>query len=156
FVVLPANGQPLGRSSSGGPALLHGFGLKCGVLHGDPRAFISVVQAAVQTSRLNAWQLNVLNRQSAQLMLNDPFGPEGSVGQASAGTLLKIRPIVTQQGMVHLDIQREVDLDAAASGSRAAALTSQMALQEGQTAVVGGFFAEYLAAHSYRTPGIGQ
>ena len=156
FVVQPADGQSPGRSASGvGGALWHGFGLKCGVLHGDPRAFISVLQAAAQTRRLDAWQLNVLNRQSAQLMLNDPFGPEGSVGQPSAGTILKIRPIVAHQ-TIHLDIQREVELDAPASGSRSAALTSQISLQEGQTAVVGGFFAEYLAAHFYRAPGIGQ
>jgi type IV pilus assembly protein PilQ len=168
FAVMPAEGRPSGPSTapfyrrSGlspgveAPLLTHGFGLKTGVLQGDPRAFVSVLQTAAQARRVGAWQINVLDRQSAQLMLNDPFGPEGSVAQSSAGTILNIRPVVTQKGSVLLDVQRAVELDAPASGSRSAALTSQIALSEGQTAILGGLYAEHLAAHSYRTPVLGQ
>jgi hypothetical protein len=165
FTVMPAEGQPStapfyrhsGPSPvSEAPLLTHGFGLKTGVLQGDPRAFVSVLQTAAQARRVGAWQINVLDRQSAQLMLNDPFGPEGSIAQSSAGTILNIRPVVTQKGLVLLDVQRAVDLDAPASGSRSAALTSQIALRAGQTAVLGGLYAEHLAAHSYRTPVLGQ
>src|SRR5262245_18589212 len=168
FAVMPAEGPSTGRSTApfyrhSGPSpvseaslLTHGFGLKTGVLQGDPRAFVSTLQTAAQARRVGAWQINVLDRQSAQLMLNDPFGPEGSVAQSSAGTILNIRPVVTQKGLVLLAVQRAVDLDAPASGSRSAALTSQIALRAGQTAVLGGLYAEHLAAHSYRTPVLGQ
>ena len=151
-VVDEAKMPPIGE----GPILTHGLGLKCGVLRGDPRAFLSALEAAAQTRFARAWQMNVLNRQSAQLMLNDPFGPEGSVAQAAAGTILKIRPIITRNGLIHLDVRREVDLDAAVSGSRSAALTNQFVLQDGETALVGGYYAEHLAAHFYRPPGIAQ
>lgn len=161
FAVLPVDGVPAaghGSNSARGtsePLLTHGFGLKCGVLQGDPRAFIGVLQAAAQTRSAEAWQMTVLNGQSAQLMLNDPFGPQGSVPQAPAGTLLNIRPVLSN-GLVHLDVRREVDLDAAAYGNRSAALTNQIPLQDGQTAVVAGFYAQHLAAHFYRTSLLGD
>jgi hypothetical protein len=143
--------------SPGGQAtvLTHGFGLKCGILQGDPRAFLSALEGAVKTRRTSAWQLNALNRQSAQIILNEPFEPDGAVASAAAGTILNVRPIV-RGGLVHLDIRREVDLGAAGSGSPSAALTHQIVLREGQTAVVGGFYAEYLAARSNAAAGVGE
>ncbi|MGE5192131.1 MAG: hypothetical protein ACM3U2_06470 [Deltaproteobacteria bacterium] len=141
-------------SATGGSRLTHGFGLKCGVLHGNPREFLTALQAAAQSRSVNAWQLNVLNRQSTQLMLYDPSGPEGSVPRAATGAILKIRPIVTEKGLLHLDIQRPLDRDATAAGIRSAALTSQVILREGETLVLGGFFAERLDSRFSGTPGI--
>jgi type II secretory pathway component GspD/PulD (secretin) len=157
-----AGGTSSGSYSSGhvpmtdGPVLTHGLGLKCGILRGDPRAFLGVLRTVTQAQRVDAWQLNALDRQTAQLMVNDRFGPEGTVMQTSAGMILKIRPTVCEGGLVRLDVEREVGLNSAVSASRAAALTSQFSLLEGETAVAGGFFADHLAAHTYRTPGIGQ
>jgi len=172
FAILPADGFVSGAQAAGdaaavpgyaglahaadGTQLTHGFGLKCGVLQGDPRAFISALQSVVQMRRANAWQINVLNRQSAQFVLNDPYAAQGGAAQGPTGTILKVRPIVTADGIVHLDVRRDSDLDAGATGNRSAALTHQIALREGQTAIVGGFFAEHLAAYTYSTPGFGS
>ncbi len=155
FVVRPADNDRFRSSGTTADELVltHGFGLKCGSLQGDPRAFINVVQSAVQTGRTHAWQINVLNRQTAQLMLNDPFSPEGS---QSAGTILNVKPIVTEKGLVHLDIRRDVAPDSLSAGSHSAALTNQIVLRDGQTAVVAGFIAEHLATYCYRPRGFGQ
>ena len=151
FVVTPPDGiagshfgtaaPPLSGASlppaSCDPALTHGFGLKCGVLKGDPRAFLTALEAAEQTRRVSSWQINVLNRQSAQVMLNDRLGAEGS-----AGMILKVRPVVAPGGIVHLDVRRDADHDASASGNRSAALTHLIVVPEGHTALVGGFYSE--------------
>ncbi|MBI3864182.1 MAG: hypothetical protein HY290_20045 [Planctomycetia bacterium] len=129
------------------------YGLKRGILSGDPHAFLSALQAATQMRRLDAWQMTVANRQAADLMLTDPCG---SCNQATAGTILKIRPIVARNGEVHLDVRRDLSLDVAASGTRAAALTNLFSLHDGQTAVIGGFLADQPAIQYYRPPGVGQ
>ncbi len=152
------NGPP---TSAGRLTLTNGFGLKCGVLTGDSQAFINALEAAAVgrsdgARSARAWQMTVVNRQSAALMLNDPFGPTGSGNEMASGTILKIRPVVNRSGLVQLDVRREVSLDGPSSGNRSAALTNQIALQTGQTAVLGGFFAEQTALQFYRRSGIGQ
>jgi hypothetical protein len=139
-------------SATGGSLLTHGLGLKCGVLRGNPRDLLSDLQAAAQIQCLNSWQLNVLDRQAAQLMLHDALSAERGVPQPAAGTILRICPIVTKKGRMRLDIQRCVDRDAATSGIRSAALTSQMILREGETAVLGGFFADHTETIVLLTP----
>ncbi len=160
FVLSPAecsaDGSAAPSQTAEAPQLTHGFGLKCGVLQGDPRAFINVLQSAAQVRRANAWQISVLNRQSAQLVLNDVGAANTSPGQAASGTTLRVRPIVTPDGVVHLDVRRDNEFDGRAAGNRSGALTHQIALREGQTAVVGGFFAEQLASYTYGTPGFSK
>lgn len=132
------------------------YGLKRGTLNGDPQAFISALLAAAPARRTDAWQMTVVNRQSANLMLTDPFGPGGSSDQSATGAILKIRPLVASRGVVHLDVRQEAGHDfVAASGNRAAALTNQFVLHDGQTAVVGGFFADQSVVQYYRPSGIG-
>ena len=147
--------------ATGGLPLTSEFGLKSGVLTGDPQAFIRALEAAAPfrndgARSARAWQMTVANRQAALLMLDDPFGPDGSGNQSAAGTILKIRPIVDRTGGVRLDVRRETDLDAPAAGNRAAALTNQIPLETGQTAVLGGFFEEQTALQIYHTSRFGQ
>jgi hypothetical protein len=158
FAITPADRVTATTSGSAAPplsgtresVLTHGMGLKCGVLKGDPHAFLSALEAAVQVRRTNAWQINVLDRQSAQVMVNDPFAAEGS-----SGIILKVRPVVAPGGLVTLDVRRDVDLDSSAARNRSAALTHQIVLREGQTAVAGGFYAEHLSASPASAPGTG-
>jgi type II secretory pathway component GspD/PulD (secretin) len=159
FAVAPVVG--FSRSSAaGGLTLTNGFGLKCGVLSGDPQAFISALEAAPQvchngTASARAWQMTVIDRQSAVLLLDDPFGLDASENQFALGTLLKIRPIVDRTGQILLDVRQDVEPDRTVGG-RTAALTQQITLHDGQTAIVGGFFAEQTALQFYRPSGIGQ
>jgi type II secretory pathway component GspD/PulD (secretin) len=159
FVVSPATGSADSATTPARAAeatqLTHGFGLKCGVLQGDPRAFINMLQSAASLRRANSWQISVLNRQSAQLALSDVASPNTGTTQIPTGTTLRVRPIVTPDGVVHLDVRRDNESDRAA-GNRSAALTHQIALREGQTAVVGGFFSEQLASYTYNTSGFGS
>ncbi len=152
------SGQSGGTLAASDPLkLTRKYGLKRGILNGDPQAFLGSLQAAVPTLRTDAWQMTVFNRQPANLMLTDPFGTGGSSDQPAAGTILKIRPVVARNGIVHLDVRREVVLDLmAASGTRAAALTNQFSLHDGQTAVIGGFFADQSVIQLYRPSGIGR
>jgi hypothetical protein len=143
---------PVGMSPR---VLTHGFGLKCGVLSGDPRALLGSIQARAPTRRTSAWQMTVLNRQSAELMLSDPFGADCG-NDCAVGTLLKIRPVAGRDGSLRLDVRREIDLEANAVGGRAAALTYQFVLKEGQTAIVAGFLAEQAMTQESRSPGSGE
>jgi hypothetical protein len=157
-----AGSQESGPQTSGGRlTLTSGFGLKCGVLTGDSQAFISQLEAAAPgrsegARSARAWQMTVVNRQSAALMLDDPFGPAGSSNEFASGSILRIRPVVDRTGLVLLDVRRDIPLEGPSSGNRSAALTNQIALHDGQTAVVGGFFAEQTAVQFYRRSGIGQ
>jgi type II secretory pathway component GspD/PulD (secretin) len=133
------------------------YGLKRGILNGDPQALISSLQSAMQVRRIDAWQLNVASRQSALLMLTDPFGAEGTSDHTAAGAILKIRPLVGREGTLHLDIRQERGLDLLAStGGRAAALTNQFSLFPGQTAVIGGFFAEQPVIQTFCPTGVSK
>jgi type II secretory pathway component GspD/PulD (secretin) len=172
FVVVPADGsrlgsvasrgtssaRPSGAGSAGfdGRTLTRGFGLKCGILTGDPQAFVTTLQAAAQTSRVNAWQVSVSNRHSADLMLNEPFGATLTGKPALVGARLKVRPVVARNGLIHLDVHSESDLDAQSSGTRAASLNNQFSLEQGQTAIIAGFFAEQAVLHYYSQAGDSQ
>jgi hypothetical protein len=132
------------------------YGLKRGILNGDPQAYIGALQAAAQARRIDAWQMTVANRESAGLMLTDPFATGGSVDQPAIGTILKIRPHIVRDGIVHLDVRQDASLDSvAAAGNRAAALTNRFSLHNGQTAVIAGFFADQSVLQIYRPSGIG-
>ncbi|HEY2253837.1 MAG TPA: hypothetical protein VGH74_22335, partial [Planctomycetaceae bacterium] len=155
FAVAPVDADQASLATGGLP-LTRGFGLKCGVLTGDPQALITALETASPVRSARAWQMTVVNRQAAALMLDDPFGPAGSGAEFGSGSLLKIRPVVDRAGTMRLDVRREVTLDGPASGSRSAALTNQIVLQAGQTAVLGGFYAEQTALQFYRRAGIGQ
>jgi len=165
FAVSPVDAEQASLAT-GGLTLTSGFGLKSGVLTGDPQAFIGALEAALPVRSARAWQMTVVNRQSAALMLSDPFGPSGNGNEFATGSVLKIRPVVGRTGiggtavdrgeLVRLDVRREAALDGTASGSRSAALTNQIALKAGQTAILGGFFAEQTAVQFYRRSGIGQ
>src|SRR5262249_15443119 len=98
--------------------LTHGFGLKCGVLSGDPRALLAHTQPVPTMRRPRAWQMPAPNRQSAELMLSDPFG-RACGNNCAAGTLLKIKPVAGRDGSLRLDVRREIDLEANAAGARA-------------------------------------
>jgi hypothetical protein len=50
--------------------------------------------------------------------------------------------VVARNGLIHLDVHSESDVDPASSGTRAAALNNQFSLEHGQTAVIAGFLAE--------------
>src|SRR5579872_7100641 len=72
FAVTGIGNEPVGKVSPKrrAPSLLsqpgtqftHGFGLKCGVLSGDPQAFIGVLEAAMQSRPASSWQMTVLNQ----------------------------------------------------------------------------------------------
>jgi hypothetical protein len=166
FTVTATEGGPFGGDGSysrstmmeeNSLTLTRQYGLKRGILNGDPQAFITALQAAAPARRTDAWQVTVVSRQSANLMLCDPFGAEGSADQSVAGTILRIRPIIARNGIVHLDVRQDTGLDLlAAAGNRAGALTNQFALHSGQTAVIGGFLADQSVTQVYRRPGLGQ
>jgi hypothetical protein len=166
FTVTATEGGPFGGDGSysrssmldeSSLTLTRQYGLKRGVLNGDPQAFVSALQAAAPARRTDAWQVTVVSRQSANLMLSDPFGAGGSADQSVAGTILRIRPIITRNGIVHLDVRQDTGLDLlAAAGNRAGPLTNQFSLHSGQTAVIGGFLADQSVTQIFRRPGLGQ
>jgi type II secretory pathway component GspD/PulD (secretin) len=132
------------------------YGLKRGVLNGDPQAFLSALGVAGQVRRVDAWQMTVANRRAANLMLTDPFGPDSSA-EHSAGTVIRVRPLAIGNGTIHLDVRQDPALKyLCGSKSRSAALNNQFTLQPGQTAVIGGILADQAVLHTYSRSGLGD
>jgi hypothetical protein len=141
--------------------LTHGTGVKCGILRGDARAFLQAVQAAYPVRGAAASQTTIVNKQSAELLLSEGAAAPGEGARANApGTILRLRPIATRDGLVHLEIR---PIPAAELGSwndsgalRPGTLANRVTLRPGETAVVGGFIADHVELYNFKKPGAGE
>jgi hypothetical protein len=155
-----ATGQP---PNSAGiiPTLTHGTGVKCGILRGDARAFLQVLQSANQIRGTAASQATVVNKQTTEILLSDGFAAAADGARPlSAGTILRVRPIATRDGLIHLEIRPVFGVEAASwtDGilAREGTLSNQLTLRSGETAVVSGFIADHLVTYSYKKSGMGE
>jgi type II secretory pathway component GspD/PulD (secretin) len=143
------------------PTLTHGTGVKCGILRGDARAFLQVLHGAAQIHGTTASQSTVVNKQTTEILLSDGLAAAtDGAGPLSAGTILGVRPIVTRDGLIHLDVRPVVGAEAPswaeAASTREGSLSSQLTLRSGETAVISGFISEHIATFPCKKPGIGE
>lgn len=143
------------------PTLSHGTGVKCGILRGDVRAFLQVLCAATQIRGSAASQTMIVNKQSTEFLIGDGFATASDGARPlTSGTILRVRPIVTRDGLIHLEFRSSSESDAMASAgvglAREGALTNQLTLASGETAVLSGFIADHLVVHSYKKPMVGE
>jgi hypothetical protein len=141
--------------------LTHGTGVKCGILRGDAKAFLHAVQAAYPVRGAAASQTTIINKQSADLLLSEGSAPpEGGARTSAPGPVLRLRPIATRDGLVHLEIRPVPAVEPGAwndSGAlRPGTLANRVTLRPGETAVVGGFIADHVELYNFKKPGAGQ
>lgn len=157
FVMASADAATLGSTTGSKSSLMtHGAGMKCGVLRGDVRSFLQALQAAHQTTSASAFQMSVRNKQSADLALGDSAAYGGS---GSAGTLLKVRPLVTRDGTIHLEVRPAGQTAGAGPGAapnRTAGITNSVTVRDGETAVIGGILDDRMVTQMFRTSAAGD
>jgi general secretion pathway protein D len=148
--VITTGGKLVGSAANGFSE--NANGIKFGWVGGSTPAFIRALETMGETKVLASPRIMVLNKQPAQLHIGDQLGyMTTTVSQVTAtqtvqfmnvGTQLMLRPYVSQDGMIRMEIHPERStghLDAAGiPQGNTTTLTSNVLIPDGATIVIGG------------------
>ena len=157
--IVPAMGDFVANTS----------GLKYGFLQGDLTGFIEALETLAETSVIASPSVRVLNKQKAELIIGERLGYKTitnngvqsieNINFLEVGTKLLLRPFVTQDGLVRMEIHPErSDGKINAAGlpeSRTTEVTSNVMVRDGSTIVIGGLIEEQANQKQDRVPGLG-
>jgi general secretion pathway protein D len=151
--VLTTGGKVVGGAASGFAE--DGNGVKFGWVGGSTPAFIRALETRGETKVLAAPRLLVVNKQPAQIHIGDQLGyVTSSVSQTSTtqnvqfmnvGTQLLLRPYVSSDGMIRMEIHPERStghLEAGIPQGNTTQVTSNVMVPDGATIVIGGLIDE--------------
>ncbi len=144
-------------------------GLKYGFINGDLSGFVEALETLAETSVVASPSVRVLNKQKAELIIGQRLGYKTTtfngtqsienINFLEVGTKLLLRPFVTQDGLVRMEIHPErSDGTINESGlpqSRTTEVTSNVMIRDGATIVVGGLIEEQANQSQSRVPGLG-
>jgi type II secretory pathway component GspD/PulD (secretin) len=133
-------------------------GLKFGFVSNSTTGFISALETMGETKVLASPRLLVLNKQRAELHLGKQLGYQTStVSQTSTtqtvnflnvGTQLRLRPFVSSDGMIRMEIHPERSTGEIDSNgipqTDTSQVTSNILIPDGATIVIGGLFDNQL------------
>ena len=128
------------------------YGLKYGFIGQNGTAFIKALESMSETKVLAAPRLLVLNKQPASVQLGAQLGFQNqtttqtstamSFQQIPVGTILSIRPFISSDGMVRLDVAPQLATGEIDKNNIPQTNTAQVAtnvlIPDGQTIVIGG------------------
>ena len=147
--VLAAGGLVNGNSSTGFAADEHG--LKFGFVDKSVTGFIRAIESLGKTEILATPRLLVLNKQHAELLLGDRLGYQTltqnftstiqQVDFLNVGTLLRVRPFVTSDRMVRMEVHPERSSGKVIANipqTSTAEVTTNVMVPDGGTLVIGG------------------
>ncbi len=151
--VLTAGGQVVGNSTAGFAENAHG--LKFGFVDKDVTGFVRAISQCGRTNVLACPRLLVLNKQRAELIIGDRIGYKTltvtetstveKVEFLNVGTQLRLRPFVTSDGMVRLEIHPERSTGAVEDGiprTATSEVTTNVMVPDGSTIVIGGLMED--------------
>lgn len=144
--VLAAGGKLAGGFSA------NTSGIKFGWVGGDTSTFLRALEKVAETKVLACPRLQVLNKQRAEIHIGDQLGYKTStqtqtstvetVNYMNVGTQLRLRPFVSSDGMVRLEIHPERSIGALdAEGipqTNTSQVTTNIMVPDGTTIVIGG------------------
>ncbi len=144
-------------------------GLKYGFINGDLAGFVEALETLAETSVVASPSVRVLNKQKAELIIGQRLGYKTTtfngtqsienINFLEVGTKLLLRPFVTQDGLVRMEIHPERSdgtiNDAGLPQSRTTEVTSNVMIRDGSTIVVGGLIEEQANQAQSRVPGLG-
>ena len=147
--------------------------LKLGFLGSDAAVFIEALDTVTDTTVLARPQMLVLNRQRAELLVGGRVGflsttatdvsETQTVEFIETGTQLTVRPFVSDDGFVRLELRptvtdatlREVS-DTTIPDQTTQELTTNVMVRSGQTVVLGGLFKENTDVNRRQIPGVAE
>jgi type IV pilus assembly protein PilQ len=172
-----ADGDGVGIGSNvgnvGGPATL-----KVGVVSDDVSVFLRVLDQVTDVTVVSNPKLLTLNRQPARVLVGTRVGylntittdtsTTQSVEFLDVGTQLAVRPFVSKNGLIRLELRpqvssfslREVTDNSGATvtipDEDTTEMTTNVMLRDGQTAVLGGLFTETTTSTRRQVPLLGD
>ncbi len=175
--VPPAGGHASGLSSTvgntSGPA-----SLKAGFVNGDVGVFMRVLDEITDVTVVSNPKLLTLNRQPARVLVGTRVGylnstttdtsTTQSVEFLDVGTQLSVRPFVSKNGLIRLELRPQVSNFTLRQVSDGAGnnvtipdedtteMNTNIMVQDGQTVVLGGLFTETTSATRRQVPVLGD
>lgn len=174
---LPADGR--GGAIVSSPGKTSGPGtLKLGLVYNDVAAFVRLLDEVSDTTIISRPNILALNRQSAHVLVGRKVGYLNTTSTDTAstqtvefldtGTQLAIRPFVSADGMIRMELKPKVSeaVIRNVTDSNGAAvtipdeisneLTTNVMVRDGQTIVLGGLFREETNSSRRQVPGLGD
>lgn len=148
-------------------------GLKLGYLDANLSLFVEALETIGETNVIAAPQLLVLNKQRAEILIGEQKGyisttvtetaSTQSVEFLEVGTQLRIRPFITNDGMVRLDVHPEISTGEVRVESgltipdkEVTQVTTNIMCPDGKTVVIGGLIKSNQTKTGTQIPYLGS
>ncbi|MEW4562778.1 hypothetical protein AB1K70_09640 [Bremerella sp. JC770] len=148
-------------------------GLKLGYLDANLSLFVEALEGIGETNVIAAPQLLVLNKQRAEILIGEQKGyisttvtetaSTQSVEFLEVGTQLRIRPFITNDGMVRLDVHPEistgdvrVESGLTIPDKEVTQVTTNIMCPDGRTVVIGGLIKSNQTKTAIQIPYLGS
>jgi len=171
-VGFPPQGSSSGElvTPPGGAFLANTAGLKYGLIAGDITMFIDALERVTDTNLIASPQLRVINKQKAELIIGNRLGyttvtNNGTTSIESAnfldvGTKLVLRPFITKDGMVRMEVHPErssgaINTTTGLPDTKTTEVTTNIMVRDGSTVVIGGLIEEQIKETVERIPVLG-
>ena len=169
-VISPSSGA---LTSTPGNVAAGPGSVKIGYLGNDAAVFVRALDSVTDTTLLATPKVLVLNRQKAELLVGRQLGYLSSTATETSttqtvefldvGTQLTLRPFVSSDNMVRLELRPEVSDGNTRTESgfvipdkETQTLTTNVIVGSGQTVVLGGLFTEDTTVGRRQVPGLGE
>ncbi len=176
-VSVPVRGNGAAVNTSVGKVADAG-GIKAGVIREDVAVFLRLLDEVTDVTVVSNPKLLTLNRQPARVLVGTKVGylnttsTETSTTQSveflDTGTQLNVRPFVSADGVIRMELMPQVSsfrlrnvTDATGStvtipDEDTSELVTNVMVRDGQTVVLGGLFTETTSASRRQVPGLGD
>lgn len=146
-------------------------GLKYGFIHGDMSAFVDALESIADTNLVASPKVMVLNKQRAQLIIGQRISyitrtfqdnqTIESVNFLDAGTRLLIRPFISPDGLIRMEVHPErssatINPTTGLPDLETTEVTSNVMIRDGTTLVIGGLIEETTVESLDKLPLLGS
>ena len=158
--IVPAAGDFIAQTS----------GLKFGLIRGDISSFVEALESISDTNLIASPQLRVINKQKAELIIGSRLGYSTftnngatsiqNVSFLDVGTKLILRPFISPDGMVRMEIHPErssgkINTATNLPDTQTTEVTTNVMVRDGTTVVIGGLIDEQTKEEIQRVPLLG-
>ena len=176
-VPVPVRGNGAAVNTSVGKTT-DAAGIKAGIVREDVAVFVRLLDEVTDVNVVSNPKLLTLNRQPARVLVGTKVGylnttstqtsSTQSVEFLDTGTQLNVRPFVSRDGMIRMELMPQVSsfrlrnvTDANGStvtipDEDTSELVTNVMVRDGQTVVLGGLFTETTTATRRQVPGLGD